>query len=375
MAERERPKLTPPRGHDEVLEGLWRSARDGRLPHALCLEGPEGIGKFRVALWLAVGLLCERGPGRPCLECGPCKRAVSWNHFDLFVVDVVELGFEKLRLGRLVERPPERVHRDDRDAVPVERFLGYVAAEGGWRIVVVREADRATEEAQNSILKLLEEPGEGTLWLLETARPEALLPTVRSRLVSAPLRPLAPETVSQVLLEHGVEAERGARLARWSKGSVGGSLALLRQGAEEVLPRLAAVLAGNRRPLAAAAEVFALKGEFAGRTELARDRARARAALDLALGLARDQARSDLGLDPDRLALGEFVLPGAGQRARRVLASGVVRELVDARAAVDGNVSPGPVLGQALTVLARLAPAAGPARGTAGRSARMGTPA
>ena len=83
-----------PVGHAGAVRSLWHAAEVGRLPHALCFEGPEGIGKFRAALWFAAGLLCSEGPGEPCGACGPCKRVSSGgaggNHPDLLVIDPIE---------------------------------------------------------------------------------------------------------------------------------------------------------------------------------------------------------------------------------------------------------------------------------------------
>ena len=99
-------------GHEEVLRGLWRAAGQGRLPHALLLEGPAGIGKFGAALRLVRGLLCERaGPeGGPCDRCPACKKVLSGNHLDVFVLDVAHEDVpesrrqERIRIDRVVRR-------------------------------------------------------------------------------------------------------------------------------------------------------------------------------------------------------------------------------------------------------------------------------
>ena len=148
-------------GHGAVLEGLWRSAAAGRLPHALLFRGPEGIGKFLAMRTLAAGLLCDGGPGAPCGACGPCKRVRSDNHADLFPVDAVAHGFDILTIHFVV-------HRDDPPPAyqgpAVEDFLLLRAHEGGWRVVLMREAERMNEAAQNAFLKTLEEPTPRTLW-------------------------------------------------------------------------------------------------------------------------------------------------------------------------------------------------------------------
>ena len=176
-----------PRGHLPFLEGLWRAAADGRLPHAVLLTGPEGIGKYLSARWLALGLLCESGPGRPCTICGPCKRAMSGNHPDLFLIDAPAVGQDRITVAFVT--PRERRSDTDYDGVAIGEFLSLRPMEGGWRIVLIREVERMNEQAQNAFLKTLEEPGNQTLLVLESATPGRLLDTVRSRVVTVELEP------------------------------------------------------------------------------------------------------------------------------------------------------------------------------------------
>ena len=101
-------RLVRPLGHEALAERLWGAARAGRLPHAVCVEGPAGTGKFALLAWFAAGLLCERGPGEPCLSCGPCKRVqaggAGGGHADLLVIDPLEEGEEQIRIARIAER-------------------------------------------------------------------------------------------------------------------------------------------------------------------------------------------------------------------------------------------------------------------------------
>ena len=156
-------------GHADLLAGLGRAARAQRLPHALLFAGPRGVGKFRAARRLANALLCA-APGAlemgPCGACGPCKRVRAGSHPDLFVIDLLELPADErpdvIPIGRFVRREGAEAW----DGPTVDEFLALRAAEGGWRVVLVREMERANVSAQNSILKMLEEPGERVLWVL-----------------------------------------------------------------------------------------------------------------------------------------------------------------------------------------------------------------
>src|SRR5262249_17277137 len=192
-----------PEGHAGAMESLLRAARERRLAHALLFAGPEGIGKFLAAEWLAFGLVCERGAARACGACGPCKRLRAGAHPDVFAIDPDLEGEEEIRIGRITYR-----ERDPR-ANGLE-FLSLRPMEGGWRVVIVRDAERMTDEAQNALLKTLEEPGDSTLLVLVAAREEILLDTTRSRCVRVGLRPLEVPAVARLLGARGIAADEAA---------------------------------------------------------------------------------------------------------------------------------------------------------------------
>ena len=335
-------RLVEPVGHAATIEGLLRAAADRRLAHALLLSGPDGIGKFLAAEWLAFGLLCAKGPGRPCGACGPCKRLLAGTHADILVVDPEAEGEEEIKISRITHR--------ERDAqANVGDFLALRPMEGGWRVVILRDADRMNEEAQNALLKTLEEPGTSTLLALVTARPESLLATTRSRCVAVALRPLGREAAAGILRGQGIDATEAAALARWSGGAPGAALALHARAATAMRARIAAVLAGTLDPLAAAGEISDLEGEFPGRTPTAQGRARARTCLDLLLAVLVDVERAAAGADPSSLAHGDLASrgpePGDGLRARRL------EVCLQARQDVEANLNPDAILERALLAL------------------------
>lgn len=348
-------RVEPPRGHAALVASLWSAAARGRLPHALLLEGPEGIGKFHAARWLAAGLLCANGPGAPCGACGPCKRVASGgpggNHPDLLTVDPVEDDEESIRVHRIARREGEG---DD----SVEAFLGLRAMEGHGRVVLVRESHRMNVAAQNALLKTLEEPRPGTHLVLETSRTDALLPTILSRCVRLRFEPLSPADCRAVLAEAGLDGERAERLARWAEGSPGRAKGLAARGSEAMREHLEDLLLGRDTAQRVAARIEEVEGEFHGARPTAKARDRARTALDLVLAVLRDLRRARAGADPEGLPHGDLAavlaeagrLPGERGLGRRI-------ELVlESRADVERNLTPDALVERALLAVAEPRP-------------------
>jgi len=345
-----------PLGHERTLSGLWSAARAGRLGHALLFVGPAGVGKWRAAQALALGLLCERGPGAACGACGSCKRALAdgaaGSHPDLFLLDSVELELETIPIDWFAPRessPPERV----------DSFLALKSAESGWRPVLVREAERMSEAAQNALLKRLEEPALGDLFVLVSAHPSRLLPTIHSRCVRVACAPLEPELAMRVAAQHGLAPELAPQLARWSAGSPGGMLELEREAAPQWRALWTAVLAGELDAAEAAAHARAIEGEHAGKTPAARERARARRGLELALELLADALRAGAGAPLAQLRhgdLGEDLLACAPARSP-ALGARMFEELLDIARELERNLPPETLLVRAALTLARGAPA------------------
>lgn len=334
--------VSPPLGHEEVVRGLWRATDLGRLPHALLFEGPAGVGKFRAAQWFVQGLFCDTraGDAGPCGACGPCRRFAARSHPDLYVLDPLELELESIPVGAIVQR-------DDGNE-PVCDFLSLRAMEGGMRAVLVREFERANTQAQNALLKTLEEPGESTLLLLESSRPDLLLETVRSRCVTVRFEGLSAAEARQVLAAHGVSGPSAESLARWAEGSPGRALALEREGAAGLRALLAQVLGGGLDPLEATGSLLELPGEFSGKTPAAQVRMRVRAALDLCAAVLRDGLRHCAGVAAEELPHGDLV---EAQHEPEAFWRGALRQVVALRGEVELNLPPEGILDRALLAL------------------------
>jgi len=139
----------------------------GRLPHALLLHGPDGVGKERFATVLAAGLFCRRpGPDlQPCGECAECALSRAASHPDL----------------HWLRRPEDRKSIGVDAVRDVCEQLGMTSLRSGYRVALVVHAHLMTSNAQNAFLKTLEEPAPRTLLVLLTSRPSGLLATLRSR--------------------------------------------------------------------------------------------------------------------------------------------------------------------------------------------------
>ena len=181
---------------DECLpwhQDLWRQLRQrqaaGRLPHALLLAGPAGLGKGLFARRLARALLCDRPTveGEACGQCRSCRLFRAGSHPDFSVVQPEEDN------KSIESDQPEGdaggtgAKKKKSKAIKIEQirdlcaFLGYTAQYGGYKIALLEPADRLNVNAANSLLKTLEEPPGNGLLLLVTAQPARLPATVRSR--------------------------------------------------------------------------------------------------------------------------------------------------------------------------------------------------
>lgn len=345
-------ELKPVLGHTAWLEGLWRAAAQERLPHGLLLVGPAGIGKFTAMRWFAAGLLCAEGPGQPCLACGPCRRLIASTHADLWEVDAIASGEDVITIPFIAQRdnPPPTGYKGP----AVADFLELKAREGGWRIVLVREADRMNTQAQNAFLKKLEEPGNQTLIAMETAWPGRLLDTIRSRVVVVETPVPSQAEALKVLAQAGLHDGDAVSLLRRVKGSPGAALASVRAAGPAMLELLGQYFGG--RP---AAEVrrnlWELDGEFDGKTPAAQSRTRGAAFLDLGLALLLDVERLAAGADPEELAFGDLAaqLAPLGELDRR-------RRLapwLEARQDVSIHLAPDGLVDRALMGYAPLSPA------------------
>lgn len=226
-----------PRGFDAVLgqEGavgtLRRALRSSHVAHAYRFEGPDGVGKELCALALAQSLVCSAPIAETfeaCGECAACTRAVKLAEDEPRVplhpdVIFIERGlYPASSIGRSTDELRE-ISVDQIRSLVLAR-IAYPPHEGRARVIIVRAADEMSIAAANALLKTLEEPPNGTHFVLLTSRGGDLLDTIRSRTQLVRFAPLSASVLEQILARRDVPAARMKSAIDLANGSASAAL-------------------------------------------------------------------------------------------------------------------------------------------------------
>lgn len=198
-------------GHEQVKEHFVNAVRAQKVSHAYILSGEAGMGRKTLANAFALTLLCEKNAGAPCLQCHACKQVLSGNHPDLIYVTHAKpasIGVDDVR---------EQIN----DTISVRPYSSP------YKIYIVDEAEKMTPQAQNALLKTIEEPPSYAVILLLTANQESFLSTILSRCVQMKLKPLQDVVIKTYLMEQLQIPESSAEVyTAFARGNLGKAITI-----------------------------------------------------------------------------------------------------------------------------------------------------
>ena len=195
------------------IPSIQKQIEENRLVHAVLITGQTGTGKRTLANLIAASLLCHSGSNKPCGCCNSCLMVSHSEHPDLIVVDK--------------DIAPNGEIRKNKSSIPIDDIRAVIHLtstypfEGGNRVVIIRNAEDMTVQAQNCLLKILEEPPGNTFFILLSAHDDQLLSTVRSRCRTVRLKPWDADYIEKILVAEGTDPKKAHDSALASHGSIG----------------------------------------------------------------------------------------------------------------------------------------------------------
>lgn len=192
-------------GHEQIIEHMQTAIQKERVSHAYILNGEIGAGKKMLADIFAATLQCEEHGVNPCGHCKSCLQASSSNQ-----PDIIKVTHEKASIG--VEDIRSQLNAD----IDIKPYSSR------YKIYIIDEADKMTEQAQNTLLKTIEEPPAYGIIMLLVTNKNKLLPTILSRCVTLNLKPVSTDMITDYLMkEYHVPDYNASISARFSQGNLG----------------------------------------------------------------------------------------------------------------------------------------------------------
>ena len=173
-------------GHEQIIEHLQNAITMDKVSHAYIINGPDKSGKMMLAEAFAAALQCERGGNEPCMECHSCKQAAGRNQPDILYV-----RHEK----------PNTISVDD-IRTQLNNDIVIKPYSSKYKIYIVDEAEKMNVQAQNALLKTIEEPPAYAIILLLTTNADLFLPTILSRCVTLNIKAVPDEKIKKYLMSH-----------------------------------------------------------------------------------------------------------------------------------------------------------------------------
>jgi DNA polymerase-3 subunit delta' len=233
-------------GQDQAVEFLRQAYRAGRLPHGLIFAGPVGVGKATTAAALGELFLCEtpKSDATACGKCDSCRLFEAGNHPDYHVITKELIRYhDKTGKSKGIDLSIHVIRPELIDKAALKPAMNV------GKVFVIEQAELMNPQAQNAMLKTLEEPAGRAVIILLTDQPDALLPTIRSRCQLVRFASLAESQVRAELVKRGIDKQMAAQAAALSDGSLGLAIKWIEDGvvaaSADLFERLDAIEAGG----------------------------------------------------------------------------------------------------------------------------------
>lgn len=198
-------------GHQQIIEHLQNAISSDKVSHAYILNGPEQSGKMLLANSFAMALQCERHGTEACMECHSCKQALSGNQ-----PDIIYLHHEK----------PATISVED-IRTQVNNDIAIKPYASPYKIYIINEAEKMTQQAQNALLKTIEEPPAYAVILLLTTNSDSFLPTILSRCIILNLKAVPDDDIRSFLIEkYQIPDYKADICTAFAQGNVGKAIQL-----------------------------------------------------------------------------------------------------------------------------------------------------
>ena len=198
-------------GHEQIIAHLQNAIEEDKVSHAYIFNGPEASGKMMLAEAFAMALQCEGEGKRPCLECRSCRQAAGHNQ-----PDIIYVSHEK----------PNTIGVDD-IRTQINNDIDIKPYSSRYKVYIVDEAQKMNQQAQNALLKTIEEPPAYAIILLLTTNADSFLQTILSRCITLNLKAVKEDKIKEYLMKHYQIPDYQADIcAAFSQGNVGKAIQL-----------------------------------------------------------------------------------------------------------------------------------------------------
>ena len=198
-------------GHEQIIAHLQNAIEEDKVSHAYIFYGPEASGKMMLAEAFAMALQCEGEGKRPCLECRSCRQAADHNQ-----PDIIYVSHEK----------PNTIGVDD-IRTQINNDIDIKPYSSRYKVYIVDEAQKMNQQAQNALLKTIEEPPAYAIILLLTTNADSFLQTILSRCITLNLKAVKEDKIKEYLMKHYQIPDYQADIcAAFSQGNVGKAIQL-----------------------------------------------------------------------------------------------------------------------------------------------------